>query len=81
MKKSIFGWITAIIFIGALFLVKPKAHECTFIGCPMVGQTEPKGCGICEPGSDCYAIDMIHFDYPEWTYDQCETYLFNTRPR
>ena len=30
-----------------------------------------------EEYSDLYLIELTHFLYPSWTYEECEDYVFN----
>jgi hypothetical protein len=50
-------------------------HLCPFIHCPMKDQLRFIGCGDCKKGSDCYAHDMVHWEYPTWSYDQCDSLI------
>ena len=50
-------------------------HICPFKHCPMREQLRFHGCKNCKEGSDCYALDMIHWEHPTWTYDECEDWL------
>lgn len=50
-------------------------HLCPFKHCPMREQLRFHGCGACEEGSDCYMLDMVHWEHPTWTYDECEEWM------
>jgi hypothetical protein len=66
-----------ILVVNNVLPVHP--HECEYKLCPFKGQIEfvDDICG-CEVGSDCNLLDKIHFDYPNWTYDECEEELFGS---
>lgn len=68
--------VIAAMFAGCRKGVTP--HSCGFNLCPFKGQIAFVGHSDCEVGSDCEAIDAVHFKLPSLTYDECETYLFNT---
>jgi hypothetical protein len=72
----------ALICVADMKTIEP--HSCPFGGCPYTGTFsyvhahtgaafEPTG----DIGSDCDALDWVHWNHPEWNYDQCETYLFS----
>lgn len=50
-------------------------HLCPFKSCPMKEQVRFHGCTVCKEGSDCYALDMVHWEHPTWTYDECEEWI------
>lgn len=70
--------IIAIMGVVAIFLSSSKVHMCPYELCPYIGMTEFKDdiCG-CPVGSDCNLLDKIHFDYPQWSYEECERELFS----
>jgi hypothetical protein len=54
-----------------------SGHTCPFDECPYKGAfefTEVKS--ECEVDTDCYLLDVTHFNNPSWTYDQCEAYIW-----
>ena len=59
-----------------------QPHSCAFGECPYEGKTEYKHSHgetyetVDDIGSDCDAIDSIHFQHPSWSYDECQNYLF-----
>lgn len=56
---------------------QPKKHHCSYRFCPFKGDTVfTHGCGYCDPGSDCYALDSLHFVYPDKDYDCIDSLLF-----
>lgn len=67
--------LAAILFCACQ---KPKTgHDCAYSLCPFKGQLEFKaGCGACEPFTDCWCIDALHFENPKLDYDQLEQLLF-----
>lgn len=73
--------IALIVSIGLLYNLNGQnsPHTCEFKMCPFKGQVKfvDDICG-CDVGSDCWALDKIHFDYPNWSYDECEKELFST---
>lgn len=55
-------------------------HTCEYKECPFKGYTHfSSNICECEEGSDCDALDKIHFDYPELDYDECEELLFKDK--
>lgn len=50
-------------------------HICPYKNCPMSDQVRFNGCGLCKTNSACYALDMIHWENPLWTFDECLEYL------
>lgn len=81
----------ATLFIFSLFIAicfadnfgdnpdnkKLSTHECKYSLCPFKGKVRfVSGCGNCDSGSDCWALDSIHFTNPALDYDSCENLLF-----
>lgn len=68
------------IFLGKKVQAKPiatTAHTCIYKLCPYKGDlTFNHGCGACEPGTDCYLLDSLHFVYPDKDYDYLDSLLF-----
>jgi hypothetical protein len=82
MKHANFNLIRLVLILGigvmgVVFTSCNKAHVCGYTLCSMKGQTSFKGCGACERGSDCWVLDSAHFIHPSWTYDECETWVFD----
>jgi len=78
--KALVFIVALIICIGVVYNTnKSFPHGCEYDLCPFKGQTKfvDDICG-CAVGSDCWAIDKIHFDYPHWSYDECEQELFGS---
>ena len=81
--------IPAILFLGLFILVlgflfiKPKkqfkaVHQCGYRLCPMQGYEKFKSdLTECEPGSDCYILDSLHFANPAMNYDELDSMLFS----
>jgi hypothetical protein len=44
-------------------------HICPYSFCTMRDQVRFHGCGWCNPGSICYDLDGLHWDYPTAPYD------------
>lgn len=56
---------------------QPKKHHCSYRLCPFNNDTSfTHGCGLCDPGSDCYALDSLHFVYPDKDYEYLDSILF-----
>lgn len=79
--KKIFLSVALLATIGCSKVT--TGHECPYKMCPYKGMPEYSVLSEdflfkceCEEGSDCYYLDIIHFKNPNWTYDQCEDYLF-----
>lgn len=51
-------------------------HVCPFATCPYTGSTTFSS--DCEEGSDCYYLDLLHWQHPTFTYDQLDSLLFTT---
>lgn len=90
MKKEI---QTALIVALALALCfagcrKQTGHTCKFNLCPYKGYTSFPGVINTgettinyeeEPGSDAWALDQLHFEYPNVSYGELEEKLFTTK--
>jgi len=76
LVKAQFVWMTAkeIDTIQKYFYL--EKHICPYKNCTMKDQIVFHGCSVCEEGTDCYALDAVHWDYPTLTYDECEEILF-----
>lgn len=69
-----------LVFIG-LSPKKSNNHTCPFGKvCPFYGRTScDNGCGLCEKGSECRTRDSIHFQHPDWSYEQCQVEVKKVR--
>lgn len=66
-----------------LSLINEHPHKCEYLGCPFKDKThwEGKGCSGCEPGSDCYIFDSLHFAMPDKSYEQLDSiFSLSTKP-
>lgn len=71
MKKLLF------ILLVICSCNKQNPHTCPFNGCPFKEEiTFTHGCGYCDQGSDCWALDSLHFEFPFASYDDLEDKLF-----
>ncbi len=77
MKRLIF-----ILLVG-LFISREEGHTCNLDECSYRGVmledaqqavTEKSGC---EPDTDCFLYDLMHFKHPEADTSQLQSLLFN----
>lgn len=84
--RSVILWGINVILFSAIVIYglsldkkkdQNKSHTCIYEYCPYKGdKTFTHGCGSCLPGTDCYRLDSVHFVYPTWDYDKCDSLLF-----
>lgn len=71
--------IASIIVLAEVFGCNKQttSHICKWDLCPFKGQESfTRGCGLCDQGTDCWALDSLHVVYPVLEYDELETVLF-----
>ena len=71
----LFGVILILINISTLF------HFCNWEDCTHNYEYKSfsnfESAYNAEKYSDLYLIELTHFLYPTWTYEECEDYVFN----
>lgn len=72
--------LLVLVFVAGLYVAapdQPHKHNCMWTDCDQRGRTEFYT--ECEEGSDGYYFDLTHWRNPEWTYEECENYVFSWR--
>jgi hypothetical protein len=87
MKKILIALTYAGVVYTAAFAsyFGGNTHSCPFELCPYKGYISFEGVintgestiDVEQDGSDTWAIDKLHFQYPAASYDSLETMLFN----
>lgn len=76
--KKIF---VSLIALGSLASCSKEVggHACPWPHCPYKGITIAQYPSVaeCQPGSDCYILDSLHFVYPNKEYDYLDSLVFS----
>jgi len=67
------GWIASAVVIVSLGLCALISSERQHDGCTW---EECMGQPVAYPASDYECIQDIHWNHPDWTYEQAEAFLF-----
>ena len=82
MKNKTYNTLFYIFGIGLLVLIiftdvlKPR-HFCKMEDCRIYGFKTFSS--EFEEGSDGYYFELTHWNHPEWTYEECEDYVFSCK--
>lgn len=76
--KKLFVLLMGLLYISFIVYSPPlELHECEWKNCELQGFLFFRNIDECEDWVDCKIVLQTHFEHPDWTYYQCETYAFN----
>ena len=77
MKSILIISLLNIVLMAGALSAWPRKHSCSYDLCPFKDITRfEKGCGNCDQGTDCWALDSLHIEFPYMEYDELEQELF-----
>ena len=78
---NIFKILSIIVITFILLLFYSKIHQCNWDYCPHEGKLMISSNFISywgyEEDTDGYLCEYTHFINPNWTYEECEDYVFS----
>ena len=81
MKKHhllLIGYIVFVILYLLIASFYPFGHQCDWEDCELTGKLFFESTWGYEEYTDGWCVERTHFKYPEWTYEQCEAYVFSS---